>query len=65
MTSHTRPAPERWRNVRIVITFPVPDDDYDLYADQRLNGLTDTVMDLFPQAVMSSGLVSSDGDDAA
>ena len=63
MTSN--PSPDRWRNVDIRIVCPVPDDGYDPHEDRRLDDLVDTVMDLFPQAVLSTGLVWSDADDAA
>ena len=56
---------DRWRNVEIRIVYPVPDDGYDLHKDRRFEDLADTVMDLYPQAVMSGQVVWSDADDAA
>ena len=53
----------RWRNVELRITYPVPDDDYDPFEDRRFDDLADTVVDLFPQAVMSGQVVWSDADE--
>ena len=65
MTSPNSDLHDRWRNVEIRIVYPVLDNAYDLFRDRLVGELADTVIDLFPQAVMSGQVVWSDADDAA
>lgn len=63
MTSPNSDLHDRWRNVEIRNVYPVRDNAYDLSRDRCFDDLTDTVIDLFPQAVMSGQVVWSDADE--
>ena len=51
---------EHWQNVEIRIVFPVQNDGYDSYSDERFDALADLVFDIYDEPVMSSRLFWSD-----